>query len=65
MEDLLVLGIVPNTNIQINFEGWLMLVQFVLLLFLLVYRVRNVVGSWYKRRLETRAVRSLIEYHSL
>lgn len=65
MEDLLVLGIVPNTNIQINFEGWLMLVQSVLLLFLLVYRVRNVVGSWYKRHLETRAVRSLIEYHSL
>lgn len=34
MEEFLVLGIVPNTDIQIGFVGWLVAVQLLLLILL-------------------------------
>lgn len=36
MEDFLVLGLVPNTTIQIDFIGWLVFVQVLLLIVLVV-----------------------------
>lgn len=34
MEDLLVLGIIPNTNVEISFVAWMLFVQSLLLLLL-------------------------------
>ncbi len=65
MEDFLVLGIVPNTNIQINFESWLILVQSLVLLYLLVRWGHKRFVMWYTRYLEHRVLSSLVKYHSL
>lgn len=65
VEDFLVLGIVPNTNIQITFEGWLVFAQVVVLLILLTPSFHRHISAWHGRYLERRMVRMLIENHSL
>lgn len=54
MQNLIVLGLVPGTQIQINFFGWLAIISMSLLILSLAtkrHTVRAAILSWYVARL--------------
>lgn len=63
MEEFLVLGIVPNTNIQISFVGWLLAVQLLLLIALLVKHIATKYSAMHAALLNRKALHLLTVHH--
>lgn len=64
MEEFLVLGIVPNTDVQISFVGWLIIVQ-LLFLALLISKLLIVKLSAFHAAHLNRKVLHLLTVHRL
>jgi len=65
MEEFLVLGIVPNTDIQISFVGWLLIVQTLLLAVLITKILMNKIAQLRTSYLDRRALHLLTVHHLL
>lgn len=64
MEDLLVLGVIPSTTIQIDFMDWVVLMQIILLLVLTAVWVNRKLTNWHAYFTSTHRIRSIIEFYT-
>ena len=63
MEDLLVLGIIPHTNIQIDFVAWVILTQALLFSVLFSKLLQHKIHAFYITIVERQALQLLEQPH--
>ena len=63
MEEMLVLGIVPHTNVQISFAAWLFMIIGVISFVVFAHNITNLAHAMRAERLSRRAYQLMTLHH--